>query len=117
MPTFFELHEHTRARKNNGFDFYLHGEQRSDHGEITQSIDEEAVAFADDGDDHSGKSGSDETRSVDHGGVERDGVAEVSASFDHLHEEGLPRGHVEGVDQPLKDAQHYDFGNGDASSE
>ena len=56
----------------------------------------------------------DEPRHVDHGGVDGDGVAQVAAVFDHLHQEGLAAGHVEGVDEALHDAEGEDPVDGDA---
>ena len=37
--------------------------------------------------------------------------------FDHLHQEGLPAGHVKGVDQTLKGAQDQDLPNRDSFGE
>ena len=63
---------------------------------------------------HAGERRADQPRHVDHGGVERDGVAEVALVFDHLDEEGLTAGHVEGVDEALQDAEREDLADGDA---
>ena len=40
-----------------------------------------------------------------------------SRSFDHLHDEGLPRGHVESVDQSLREAEPDNFVDVDDATE
>ena len=82
-----------------------HGKERGDDGDVADAVDEEAPAFAGGGDQHAGERGADEAGDVDHGGVDGDGVAEVGAVVDHLHHEGLAAGHVEAVDDALRDAE------------
>ena len=95
---------------------HAHHEQRDDDGEVADAVDGEAVAFADRGDDEAGEGRADEAGDVDHGRVEGDGVAEVLlviSSSDHLDEEGLAAGHVEGVDEALHHAERDDLVDGD----
>ena len=98
---------------------HAHHEERGDDGDIAGAVDGKAVAFADGCDDNAGDGGTDEAGDVDDGGVERDGVREVlligfaCVARDHLDEEGLAAGHVEGIDKPLKDAEGDDLVDGD----
>ncbi len=82
--------------------------KRGDDGEVADSVDEEAPAFAIERDDHAGERGADEARNIDDGRVERDRVAEVALVIDHFDQKGLAAGHVEGIDQPLKHAEGED---------
>ena len=86
-----------------------HDEQRRDHREIADAVDEEAPALADRGDHQTGDRRTDQARAVVHRRVDRDGVAEIIAIVHHLHEKRLPAGHVERVDQPLQRAERDDF--------
>ena len=95
----------------------MHHEQRGDDREVADAVDEEAPAFAVGSDDHAGERRADEPREIDHGRVERDGVAEVALVFDHLDHERLAAGHVECVDETLHHAEREDVGDGDAMRE
>ncbi len=53
--------------------------------------------------------GPDQAGGVHHGGIQSDGAAEILAALDHLHHERLPRWHVEGVNQALRQTQPDDF--------
>ena len=76
-----------------------HHQERYDHGDITEAVDEEAVAFADGRDHYAGDGGADEARGIHHGRIERDGVGDVGALIHHLNHEGLAGGHIESVDE------------------
>jgi len=116
-PALFHLHEHGVAGAFDGGGVQAHGVERGDDGEVTDPVNQEAVAFAGDGNDHTGERRADEARQVDHGRVHGDGVAEVLFVFYHLDEEGLAAGHVEGVDRALKGAEPDDFVNVDVVAE
>ena len=64
-------------------------------------------------DDEARERWADKAGHVDHGRVEGDGVAEVIFVFDHLDEEGLAAGHIEGVDNSLEGAERDDLVDGD----
>ncbi len=95
----------------------VHQQQRDNHGDITEAVDEEAITLAKGGDDDAGQRGADEPRSIHHRRVERDGVAQVGAVLHHLHHEGLPRGHIEGVDRALEQAERDDLSHGNSSAQ
>ena len=52
---------------------------------------------------------SDEARSVGQRRIDGDGVGQVFAAVDHLHEKRLARRHVEGIDQSLQRGESDDF--------
>ncbi len=117
LPAFFQLRDH-------GDDGYLrserrkaHGKKRCDDGDVANAVDEETVAFTEAGDDEAGERWADKARHVDHRRVERDGVAEIFAALDHLHQESLATGHVKRIDEPLACAEDEYFRNGDAVGE
>ncbi len=85
-----------------------HRKERGNHGDVAHRIDEKAPPLADGCDEDAGRCGAEQARGVDHGGVERDGVGQVRAILHHLDDHRLARGHVEGVDKPLKDAEGED---------
>ena len=93
----------------------LHCQQRPNDGKITHAVNQETISFSNRRDNDSREGRSQETRAIHHGRIEGDGVAQIPPAFHHLDEERLPRRHVEGVDQSLKNAQADNLGNGDAS--
>ena len=112
-PAFLELDEHGGGGAADGGGGDVHHEERDDDGDVAEAVDGEAVALADGCDDDAGDGGADEASHVDHGGVEGDGVREVAFVFDHLDEEGLAAGHVEGVDEALQGTEGDDLVDGD----
>ncbi len=109
VPAFAHLFEHAGVAAAEFEWPDAHQQQRSDHREVADAVDEEAPAFADGRDDEAGDGGADEPRAVGHRGVDGDGVAEVVAVVDHLDEEGLAAGHVERVDQALQGGEGDDL--------
>ena len=87
----------------------MHHEQRRDYGQVADSIDEETPSFTDRCDHNTRDSRADQSRAIHHRGVDGDGITEVVAVFDHLHQEGLARRHVEGVYQALQNGESDDF--------
>ncbi len=86
-----------------------HQQQGCDDGKVANAIDQETPAFAE-GSDHQARDGrTNQPAAVRHGRVDGDGVTEVVPIVDHLNEEGLARGHVEGIDQALKSGEGEDF--------
>ena len=90
-----------------------HREQRRDHREVGDRVDQEAPSLAHRGDQHAADRRTEDPARVHHGGVERDGVGQVGAVLDHAHHERLPRRGVEGVDHALTHLQHQHLGDGD----
>ena len=86
---------------------HLHQQQAGDDRDVADGVGEEAPALADAGHQDAGDRRADHARGVEHRGVQGDGVDQVFAAH-HLHEEGLPRGDVEGVDHPEQRRQHED---------
>ena len=86
---------------------HAHHQQAGDHGDVAGAVGEEAPALADDGYQQAGNGRTDNARRVEHGRVQRDGVHEVGLA-DHLHDEGLARGDVEGVDHAEQRGKHED---------
>src|ERR1700685_3044874 len=111
----FLPHWLSRASRLHGRD--RHGEQGSNDREITEAIDQEAIALAEDGNNDSGNRGAEKSSHVYHGRVEGNSVAQVGTVLDHLNHEGLARGHVEGVDDALSQPQPNYFANGNDSGQ
>ena len=84
-----------------------HHEEAGQHGDVADGVREEAPPLADDGDEDAGHRRADHARAVEHRGVEGDGVHQIVA-LDHLDDEGLPRRHVEGVDDAEERGQDDD---------
>ena len=82
-----------------------HRQQRPDHGDVADPVDQKTNAGPGGRDQHPRDGRTHQLRSVHHGGVQGDGIAQVGALFDHLDHERLPGGHVEGVDQSLDQRQ------------
>ena len=85
-----------------------HRQQRKDHRDVADAVDQKAPAFADGADDHARDRRADQPRGVDHRRVERDRVRQVLAPLHHLDHERLARRHVEGVDQSLHQRERDD---------
>jgi hypothetical protein len=79
-----------------------HREQRPDHRQVAHPVDQEAVRLAYACDHHPRDRRPDQPRPVHHRRVQRDRISQILAVLDHIHQERLPRRHVERVDQPLK---------------
>ena len=86
-----------------------HQQQRCDHREVANSIDQETPAFAESSNHYSRNRWSDEPRAICHRRIDRDRVAQVAPVFDHLHQKRLPPRHVEGIDQSLKGGESNDL--------
>src|SRR5208337_3015396 len=89
----------------------------SDDGDVADSIYQEAPSLAGGRDQHAGERRANEAGDIDHGRVDGDGVAQVGAIVDHLHHERLAAGHVEAVDDALRNAEGQDPGNIDVAGE
>jgi hypothetical protein len=74
-----------------------HQHQAKDDGDVADAIGEKAPAFAEPCDQDAGDGGADHARTVEHGGVQGDGVHEVVFA-NHVDEEGLAAWDVKGVD-------------------
>ncbi len=109
IPAFAHLIEHAGGFPADGERVNVHQQKGSDDGEVTEAVKEEAPAFAESGDHEAGDGGADETSAVGHRGVDGDGIREVVAVVDHLDEEGLAGGHVEGVDEALERGEGDDL--------
>ena len=95
-----------------------HQQKRGDDGEVGDAVDQEAGAFAGARDDEAGNGGADKASGVDQRGVEGDGVAQVLlGAADHLDQEALAAGHVEGVYESLQGSEGEDLADGDAVRE
>src|SRR5579872_1058735 len=75
----------------------LHHEESDDHRDIADGIGEEAPTFTDTGDENSRNGWADDAGAVEHGRIESDGIHQVFLA-NHLYEEVLPAGNVEGID-------------------
>jgi hypothetical protein len=86
----------------------VHEQQRANHGYIADCIQQEAPAFADGCDYDPGHSRTDDPRSVQHRGVERDGVHDVSV-VNHLDQKRLAGRYVERVGDSQQRCQQKDM--------
>ena len=93
----------TRARRALGADH----EERRDHDQERQAVEQERGRHAEARDQERGDRGPDDARAVEGRGVERDGVAEVSPA-DHLGHERLARRHVDDVGAAEEQRQEPD---------
>jgi hypothetical protein len=118
-PALLQLFEHGGGGAFEGRWGEAHHEQGEHDGDVAEAVDGEAVAFAHGCDDDACDGGADEAGHIDDGGVEGDGVGEVlfvrlaCVGGDHLDEEGLAAGHVEGVDETLEGTEGDDLVDGD----
>ena len=117
VPTLRQLLPHWLSRASRLYGRDYHGEQGSNDREITEAIDQEAIAFPKRRDNDSSNRGTEKSSHVYHRGVERNSVAEVGAVLDHLNHEGLARRHVESVDDALSQPEPDDFANGNDSGQ
>ena len=76
--------------------------QREQDGEVGEGVHAEAPALAVGRDDRAADHRADEARAVHHRRVERDGVGQIGAAADQLHQDRLARRRVAGAD----DAEH-----------
>jgi hypothetical protein len=95
----------------------LHHEERRDHREVADGVDPEAPTFADACDEDASDRRPDEARRVHHRRVQGDRVRQVAPVFDHLDDEGLARGHVDRVDEPLQNLEDEHVRHGDRARE
>ena len=58
-----------------------HRQQRQDHGDVADPVDQETYARADGRDEHAGDGRTDQLRAVHHGGIQRDGIAQVARAL------------------------------------
>src|SRR5579863_1405389 len=94
-----------------------HRKKRRNDCEITEAIDQETITFAERGDYDSGNGGPEKSSHIHHGRVQRNSVAQVSAVFNHLNDEGLASRHIESIDDALSQPQPNDFANGNDSGQ
>ncbi len=86
---------------------HLHHHQADDHRDVAHGVREEAPSLADHGHQDSGDRGPDDSRSIEHGGIQGDRVHQVFLA-DHVDEECLPGGNVERVRHAQQRRQHQD---------
>jgi len=99
------------------FTAQAHRYERGNHSEITHAVDQEAVTLSRQRNDRSRQGRTNKPGHIDHRGVQRDGITKILLVLHHLHEEGLPAGHVKGVDRALEGAEPDDLANGNVLSE
>ena len=75
---------------------HVHQHQSGDHGDVADAVDEKAPALAQPGDQDARNRRADHASAVEHGRIQGDGVHQVVLA-DHVHEERLAAGDVEGV--------------------
>ena len=85
-----------------------HHQQADDHAQKRAAVQQEAIAFADGGQQHAGYGRSQDAPAVVDAGVQADGVHQVLFA-DHLHQKGMPRGHVKDADHSQKQSQTEDL--------
>ena len=73
-----------------------HHQQRDDHRQKTERIQEEAPAFTDEYDGKACDGWPDDARAIEDRGIQRDGVGQILLA-DHMNKKGLSNGNVEGV--------------------
>ena len=112
-PAGFHLGEHRCGLARHLRGGQAHQHEREDDGDVADAVDEETPALTADSDQHSGKRRTDESRHVNHGRIDGDGVLQVALVFDHLDHERLAAGHVEGIDAALHHAERKQHGNVD----
>jgi hypothetical protein len=81
-----------------------HGRQGEDHGHEAQAVEAEGRSGAIPVHHEAGDSGAHHAGAADHAGIEGDGIREVLLAR-HLHDERLPRGHIEGEGQAITGGQ------------
>ena len=86
-----------------------HHQQGCNHRKVAEAIKQKTPAFANRRDYQSGDGRANQPRSVCHRRVDRDGITEVVAILDHLYQERLTSGHVEGIDQTLQSGERDNF--------
>ena len=84
---------------------YFHHQQGGDDEEEADGVYGEADALVRDGDNYAGDGWAYEACAVEHHRIHRDGIAEVFLVFHQGNDEGLARGHIEGVDKAEKDGE------------
>ena len=96
---------------------YFHHEQGGDDEEEADGVYGEADALVGGGDDYTSDGRADEACAVEHHRIHRDGIAEVFFVFHQGNDEGLARGHIEGVDKAEKDGEKDNVRDTDVSCE
>jgi hypothetical protein len=94
----------------------LHQQQSDDHGDVADGIGGKAPAFSDSCHQNSGYGWTDDARAVEHRGIQRDGVHQIFFA-DHVDEEGLAAGDIEGVHHSEEGREHEDMPYLDASGQ
>jgi hypothetical protein len=92
---------------------HAHRDNRTNDGDVGDGVDGEAPAFTKGGNQHAADGGTNNTRAIDHRGVERDGIRQVTPVLDHFAHKRLARGRVERVDDALNHLQPDDLPHGD----
>ena len=95
---------------------HMHQHQTDDDGDVADGIGGKAPAFADFRHQNSGDGGADDARTVEHRGIQGDGVHQIFFA-DHVNEEGLASGNIEGVDDSEQGREHKDVPDLDASGQ
>src|SRR5580693_8905334 len=117
MPAFLQFMPDRLVRSSRLARGNFHRKQRSNDSEITEAIDQETITFAERGDYDSSNGGPEKSSHVYHGRIQCNGVAQVSAVFNHLNDEGLASRHIEGIDDALSQPQPNDFANSNDSGQ
>ena len=112
-----QLGQHPPPDRRGGRGQEPHHQQRGDHRHVREPVEQEAPALAGQRHQHAGHRRPHEARSVHHRRVQGDRVRQVGAILHHVHHEGLARGGVERVHDPLDQAEQQDVRDGDHAGE
>ena len=88
----------------------MHHCQADDHGDVAYGVGGKAPAFAHLCHQNSGDRRADDARSIEHRGIQRDGVHQVLFA-DHVDEERLTSGNIESVHHSEQSCEHEDVPN------
>jgi hypothetical protein len=94
----------------------LHHQQTADHRDVAETVGEKAPTLADLGYEDPSNRGADDSRAIEHGRVQRNGVHQIFLAH-HVDQKGLPRGNVESVHHSQQCRQHEDVPHPDNSGE
>ncbi len=88
-----------RTALNSRRGVHIHHHQSSDHRDVASAVCEEAPALPQSRHQHSSDRRTDDTRPVEHGGVQRDGIHQVVFAH-HIHKKRLPAREYQMRSQP-----------------
>ena len=91
----------------------LHGQQRCDHRDIADGVHEKTDRRRNDGQEQAGHGRAEHASAVDDESIERDRVWQVVATPDHVDDEGLPRGQIDGQHAASKNIEGDEIPNGE----